>query len=211
VTYLYSGLVPLLCAGETDRVPAQAVGELSVAQAEAALNQGTTCEVPGSPSGMNRQMAAREPDLAVAYGPARAVRLQEPTPPAHIVTVCAAPRDYLGRTGRRTQPGKSRVLYGGSAGPGLLSQLRPCIDRLFLGRFAHDPPALSAILDDALACSADPDRAIVSSSHSTCGEMISSHPGSTRAGTPDGVLPVALGTSSRAAPISAQHNETPRT
>ena len=36
----------------------------------------------------------------------------------------------------------SRVIYGGSAGPGLLTRLKDSVDGLFLGRFAHDPSAL---------------------------------------------------------------------
>ena len=33
----------------------------------------------------------------------------------------------------------SSVIYGGSAGPGLLTELGDTVDGLFLGRFAHDP------------------------------------------------------------------------
>lgn len=43
------------------------------------------------------------------------------------------------------------VIYGGSAGPGLLRQVGEHVDGLFLGRFAHDPPAIAGILDDVLA------------------------------------------------------------
>ncbi len=41
-----------------------------------------------------------------------------------------------------------RVVYGGSAGPGLLSQVAPDVDGLFLGRRAHDPQAVGAVLDE---------------------------------------------------------------
>ena len=37
----------------------------------------------------------------------------------------------------------SSVIYGGSAGPGLLTRLADTVDGLFLGRFAHDPAALA--------------------------------------------------------------------
>jgi triosephosphate isomerase len=40
------------------------------------------------------------------------------------------------------------VIYGGSAGPGLLTQLEDSVDGLFLGRFAHNPTALKTILDE---------------------------------------------------------------
>ena len=41
----------------------------------------------------------------------------------------------------------SRVIYGGSAGPGLFTELGDGVDGLFLGRFAHDPAAVKLILD----------------------------------------------------------------
>lgn len=44
----------------------------------------------------------------------------------------------------------SPVVYGGSAGPGLLPRLDGGVDGLFLGRRAHDPEALAAVLDEAL-------------------------------------------------------------
>ncbi len=43
------------------------------------------------------------------------------------------------------------MIYGGSAGPGLLTELGDTVDGLFLGRFAHDPAALAAVLDEAAA------------------------------------------------------------
>jgi len=43
------------------------------------------------------------------------------------------------------------VIYGGSAGPGLLSRLEASVDGLFLGRFAHDPAALAQMVDEAAA------------------------------------------------------------
>jgi triosephosphate isomerase len=46
---------------------------------------------------------------------------------------------------------RSRVIYGGSAGHGLLSRLAHSVDGLFLGRFVHDPNAFEAILDEVAA------------------------------------------------------------
>ena len=50
---------------------------------------------------------------------------------------------------RETAPATGRVIYGGSAGPGLLTRLGNAVDGLFLGRFAHDPAALGSVLDEA--------------------------------------------------------------
>jgi triosephosphate isomerase len=44
----------------------------------------------------------------------------------------------------------SQVIYGGSAGPGLLATLGAAVDGLFLGRFAHEPSALERVLDEAM-------------------------------------------------------------
>ena len=64
----------------------------------------------------------------------------------HIAEVTGALRCRLAS---RPWLAGSRVIYGGSAGPGLLGSLRGSVDGLFLGRFAHDPAALEAILDEA--------------------------------------------------------------
>lgn len=63
----------------------------------------------------------------------------------HITTVCAALAHWLDA---RPQYVTSRVIYGGSAGPGLLGTLGDGADGLFLGRFAHDPEAVELILDE---------------------------------------------------------------
>ena len=66
--------------------------------------------------------------------------------PEYISAVIAGLDAHL-----RALPGQadSRVIYGGSAGPGLISQLDSAVAGLFLGRFAHDPKALKTILDEA--------------------------------------------------------------
>ena len=43
----------------------------------------------------------------------------------------------------------SAVIYGGAAGPGLITALGDAVDGVFLGRFAHDPAALVTVLDEA--------------------------------------------------------------
>jgi hypothetical protein len=51
---------------------------------------------------------------------------------------------------------EGQFIYGGSAGPGLLSQIGRSVDGLFLGRFAHDPVALGGVLDEALRFGSPP-------------------------------------------------------
>lgn len=59
--------------------------------------------------------------------------------------MCAALGEWLNS---RPQHAGSTVIYGGSAGPGLLTRLGGAVGGLFLGRFAHDPEAVGRILDE---------------------------------------------------------------
>ncbi|WP_371871314.1 triose-phosphate isomerase [Phytohabitans rumicis] len=78
--------------------------------------------------------------VVVAYEPVWAIGAAEPAGVDHIAAVCDA---------LRARVPDSPVVYGGSAGPGLLTRLRGAVDGLFLGRFAHDPAALADVLDEA--------------------------------------------------------------
>ena len=130
---LRNGLVPLLCVGEDMRGSPAAAAEQAVDQLRSALAgaSGTT--------GL--------PEVVVAYEPVWAIGAAQPAPAEHIRTVCAALAAELGDHGDRT----SRVIYGGSAGPGLLDELGAEVDGLFLGRRAHDVDGLAAVLDEAAA------------------------------------------------------------
>lgn len=125
---LRNGIAPVLCIGELRRSEPDAAAREVVEQLRSALD--------GAPAGR----------VIVAYEPVWAIGAPEPAPAEHIVSVARALRaavDALpGRDG-------SSVIYGGSAGPGLLTALGGSVDGLFLGRFAHDPAALAAVLDEA--------------------------------------------------------------
>ncbi|PJJ71522.1 triosephosphate isomerase [Diaminobutyricimonas aerilata] len=125
---LRNGIVPLLCIGEAERMPVADAARECIGQLDAAID--------GSPGG----------ELLVAYEPHWAIGAERPAEPEHIRTVLTALREHLAAT-----PGfAGGAIYGGSAGPGLLTELAGATDGLFLGRFAHDPAALEAILDEAL-------------------------------------------------------------
>jgi hypothetical protein len=85
--------------------------------------------------------------LGVLGGTQWAIGASEPVSPEHIRHVC---RQLAARLTGHERLGGSRVIYGGSAGPGLLGRLAGSVDGLCLGRFAHDPRALEATLDEAL-------------------------------------------------------------
>jgi triosephosphate isomerase (TIM) len=125
---LRNGLSPVLCIGETAR--------MSSADAAAACRAQLTAAVLEAPGGR----------LIVAYEPVWAIGVELPAPLDHIAAVCAELRSAVSELPHRAG---SSVIYGGSAGPGLLSALGGGVDGIFLGRFAHHPAALAAVLDEA--------------------------------------------------------------
>jgi triosephosphate isomerase len=130
-----SGLEPVLCVGESARLPAERAARAVVDELAACL--------PDTPE-------VADASVAIAYEPVWAIGADRPAPAEHVVAVCTAIRAALvGRAGR------VRVLYGGTAGPGTLPGLRagptvPClVDGLFLGRRAHDVANLRRVIAEA--------------------------------------------------------------
>ena len=127
---LRHGLTPVLCIGEEQKAePAQAIALCQQQLAEAladAVSEGLQGEV------------------FFAYEPQWAIGAPQPAPDSYIRAVCAGLQQLA------TPPGITlKIIYGGSAGPGLISRLGADVDGLFLGRFAHDPQALAKIIDEA--------------------------------------------------------------
>ena len=122
-------MTPLLCIGENS------VGAPDVAAA-VCLDQVASA------------LVGREGDivwLTLAYEPVWAIGAAEPAPIEHITAVISALRHLIAE---RFHAPAGAIIYGGSAGPGLLARL-PVADGLFLGRFAHDPANLRLVLDEA--------------------------------------------------------------
>jgi triosephosphate isomerase len=134
---LRHGLVPVLCLGEVEKQSSQAAAAECVRQLDSALQVARAADLGGR--------------LVVAYEPHWAIGAPVPAPVDHITTVCSALGEAVGRLSEHPQ---SVVIYGGSAGPGLLSLIAGSVDGLFLGRFAHDPAALAAVLEEAAELSA---------------------------------------------------------
>lgn len=126
---LRNGLIPIICVGEArSGDPGEAVDEC-VAQVRAALGPADRAGLTG--------------EVIVAYEPLWAIGAAAPAGDDHIRTVCAGIRAQLA-----DRAGGVRVIYGGSAGPGLLTRIAGSVDGLFLGRFAHQPAAVRDILDE---------------------------------------------------------------
>lgn len=124
-----NGLVPILCVGEQIRLDAE--------EALATCSEQLACAV----SGLSNDEPGR---IIVAYEPVWAIGASQPAPASHIQTVCGGIRRAL----EAMPVARASVLYGGTAGPGLLGELLPSVDGLFLGRSAHDPAALGSVLDE---------------------------------------------------------------
>lgn len=124
------GLTPILCVGETDAAATPSRAAVIVAhQVRSALG---TADPSAS-------------DVVLAYEPVWAIGQAKPADPAYVAEVCYEVRAELAHVDL-----PYRLVYGGSAGPGLLTRLRsggqPTVDGLFLGRFAHDPQALGVVV-----------------------------------------------------------------
>ncbi|WP_346959940.1 triose-phosphate isomerase family protein [uncultured Arthrobacter sp.] len=120
-----AGLAPLLCIGEPDKLSPEDAAGFCLAQVRSA-------------TGDDESLAPR---LVLAYEPVWAIGADKPAAPAYVNAVVELIRQGLGAA--------CPIIYGGSAGPGLLPELAAA-DGLFLGRFAHDAANLGRVLDEAL-------------------------------------------------------------
>ncbi|KAI2601990.1 Triosephosphate isomerase [Hypoxylon sp. NC1633] len=120
-----NGMIPLVCIGERTRE----VGSVAVEKAVAECKQQVEAV-------LGHHGLPDDAQVVLAYEPVWAIGAAEPAGAEHVVAV--AQKISTLECVRRRQ-GATRILYGGSAGPGLYEKLKDGVDGLFLGRFAHDP------------------------------------------------------------------------
>lgn len=136
-----NSLTPILCVGEIE------FGSPADAAADCVRQLGALFAAAfGNDYAAGSAISATP--IVVAYEPEWAIGVTEAASVEHIATVTSRIRDFLQETPAFAG---SRVIYGGSAGPGLLTDLDGSVDGLFLGRFAHDASALELVLDEVLA------------------------------------------------------------
>jgi triosephosphate isomerase len=82
-------------------------------------------------------------ELIIAYEPVWAIGAEEPADADHVVGVTKAIRQMA-----EGRDGLTRILYGGSAGPGTYKMIADSVDGLFLGRFAHDLRNLKQVITE---------------------------------------------------------------
>ncbi|KAM7189577.1 Triosephosphate isomerase [Rhypophila sp. PSN 637] len=123
-----NGMIPLVCVGEVS----QPVGT----EGEDGLDKAVE-EVMVQVRSVLAAIQDREAEVILAYEPVWAIGADKPAGVDHVLGVVKRIREseeFKART-----EGTVRILYGGSAGPGLFDKLKSELDGLFLGRFAHDP------------------------------------------------------------------------
>ncbi|WP_293796847.1 triose-phosphate isomerase family protein [uncultured Pantoea sp.] len=127
---LRHGITPVLCIGEEVQAEPQQAIALCQQQLAEALAESAQQGLKG--------------EVFFAYEPQWAIGAPQPAPDSYIRAVCAGLQQLA------TPPGITlKIIYGGSAGPGLIQRLGADVNGLFLGRFAHDPNALAKIIDEA--------------------------------------------------------------
>lgn len=133
---LRNGLIPVICLGESETGSIEQAAATCIEQLRSALDVA------------DADLGGR--NIVVAYEPVMAIGGATPASPEHISGVCGRLKEWLEDQDRISE---WAVIYGGSAGPGLLTKLGPEVDGLFLGRFAHKVEALSDIIDEAAGLS----------------------------------------------------------
>jgi triosephosphate isomerase len=126
-----NGLIPLVCIGEKTHhnVASAAVGA-AIAECKPQV-MSVLAAVPD------------DTEVILAYEPVWAIGAKEPADPDHVVNVTKELRKLA--TGRS---GVTRIVYGGSAGPGTFAKIAEGVDGLFLGRFAHDINNLKKVVEE---------------------------------------------------------------
>ncbi|MCT4706682.1 triose-phosphate isomerase [Enterobacteriaceae bacterium H11S18] len=124
-------LIPVICIGESQPLSGKAATAEAIRQA---------CEL------LDRLPEGHRSPLIFAWEPQWAIGADACADTHYIRTVCRNLRAHL----HQNYLMPTRVIYGGSAGPGLLSQLWPDVDGLFLGRFVHCTSGFQAVLEEAI-------------------------------------------------------------
>lgn len=131
-----NGMVPLVCVGEVSPPPSTSSSSSTGEGNEDVLGK-AVAEVMVQVRSVLAALPDNEAEVILAYEPVWAIGASEPAGVDHVLGVVRRIRES--EEVSRRKEGSVRILYGGSAGPGLFEKLKGELDGLFLGRFAHDP------------------------------------------------------------------------
>jgi triosephosphate isomerase (TIM) len=140
------GMIPLVCIGELEKPDLKSPMSMAVGTAMRQLSPQITILLAAVPE---------DAPVIFAYEPVWAIGAAEPAGVEYVGPVVEAIRTEVGRVKGRT--GTTRVVYGGSAGPGLWSGkktggegLEKYVDGMFLGRFAHEISGVKEVVDEVV-------------------------------------------------------------
>lgn len=140
-------MIPLVCIGELDKPDLRGPLSASVGVALAQLKPQVQAVLAAVPA---------DAPVIFAYEPAWAIGAAEPAGVDYVGPVVRAIRE-VARDAVPARTGEVRVVYGGSAGPGLWSGktnggngLGKWVDGLFLGRFAHEISGVRDVVEEVV-------------------------------------------------------------
>lgn len=135
------GMIPLVCVGEVSPPSRHGPMSMAVGNALREIRPQITSVLEAVP---------RDAPVIVAYEPVWAIGAETPAGVEYVGPVVQAIRDVVRNVAGRT--GETRVVYGGSAGPGLWNEggLKEWVDGMFLGRFAHEIQGVKAVVDEVV-------------------------------------------------------------
>ncbi len=141
------GMIPLVCIGELDRPNLSGPLSQSVGTAMSQLTPQISTILKAVP---------KYAPVIFAYEPVWAIGAEEPAGVDYVGPVVQAIRQIAGLV-VPVRTGEVKVVYGGSAGPGLWSGkanggngLGKYVDGLFLGRFAHEISGVRGVVEEVV-------------------------------------------------------------
>ena len=138
-------MIPLVCIGEIEAPNLNGPMSAAVGTAMRQLTPQITSMLEAVPD---------EAPVIFAYEPVWAIGAPKPAGVDYVGPVVEAIREVVKKSGRS---GQTKVVYGGSAGPGLWSGatnggngLGQWVDGMFLGRFAHEIAGVEKVLKEVI-------------------------------------------------------------
>lgn len=144
------GMIPLVCIGEIEAPNLQGPLSAAVGNAMNQLDPQIVSLLEAVPN---------EAPVIFAYEPVWAIGAAQPAGVDYVGPVVQAIRQVVQAfSATRGRVGQTKVVYGGSAGPGLWSgktnggnPLGQWVDGMFLGRFAHKIEGVKAVVDEVVS------------------------------------------------------------